>query len=512
MKTIKPSWILSSSLDTHDNLFLLNDIETNYIVDVYVCKCGKNEFIVRDEYKQKYICQRCHNSLFFNVEDLTSNTNDFIIDRYYKDKIKLDFTCEFDIKPFNGKLKATAITQVPANIDYSIKKIFYKDVVINSLDFQADYIPYQGSLPSSKKLLELANDHYRFENIIDQSLLSKNANKKRKEIRFFINNFHFKDTEFMKWKSLDIFKNKDYTVDKALVTLSNDKQYKSVKKTIFLNYEFQFKKYKQFNPVMIDIATSRFTDPNHIVSILQLDFEPQYFDSKFDEELNMCKYTYEFIDFLLERYTQKQVCDYLKKLEDTIRFKFDIYYDTLVEFNYSNSILKKDFKKVKCTPNALHDELVRVSSIKRYSYMFDKKLTYTKKQLEPVASISDYIVKVPQNGAELYMWADMLHNCMASYFNNIQDNKTTIYVFFKDNQIKFAVEIDNQNIVQARGRFNSDLNSEENTILYKWVNEHFTIQDEISKDIPENTKVSLSTIEAYIEEFKNRKTSSKNII
>lgn len=64
MKTIKPSWLLASSLDIHDNLFLLNDVQTNYIVDVYVCKCGKNEFIVRDEYKQKYICQRCRNSLF----------------------------------------------------------------------------------------------------------------------------------------------------------------------------------------------------------------------------------------------------------------------------------------------------------------------------------------------------------------------------------------------------------------------------------------------------------------
>jgi hypothetical protein len=82
--------------------------------------------------------------------------------------------------------------------------------------------------------------------------------------------------------------------------------------------------------------------------------------------------------------------------------------------------------------------------------------------------IDDYIVKLPHNGAELYTWADVLHNCMASYLSEIENKQTFIYGFFIEDKIVFAVEIRNEQILQAYRSHNRNLMPNEQSVLSQW--------------------------------------------
>jgi hypothetical protein len=79
-----------------------------------------------------------------------------------------------------------------------------------------------------------------------------------------------------------------------------------------------------------------------------------------------------------------------------------------------------------------------------------------------------YEIKLPKNGKELYQWSNELRNCLSSYYKSIEKRKTTIYGFFLKNEIKFAVEIRENKIIQVKAKYNNDLNSSEKDFIFSW--------------------------------------------
>jgi len=94
--------------------------------------------------------------------------------------------------------------------------------------------------------------------------------------------------------------------------------------------------------------------------------------------------------------------------------------------------------------------------------------SYTDKEHSALVKIDNFKVELPNNGAQLYCWADDLHNCLASYLDNIKEKSTIVYGFFKGTKIQFAVEIMNNEIMQSYRSYNRSLLPDEEIILLHW--------------------------------------------
>jgi hypothetical protein len=74
---------------------------------------------------------------------------------------------------------------------------------------------------------------------------------------------------------------------------------------------------------------------------------------------------------------------------------------------------------------------------------------------------------------ELYTWSNKLQNCLSGYWKPILEKRTIVYGFFIDNEIKFAVEIKNNKIVQSKSKYNQDLQIREISLVIGWFTEYF---------------------------------------
>ena len=65
----------------------------------------------------------------------------------------------------------------------------------------------------------------------------------------------------------------------------------------------------------------------------------------------------------------------------------------------------------------------------------------------------------------------------------ILEKRTIVYGFFIDNEIKFAVEIKNNKIVQSKSKYNQDLQIRETSLVMGWFTEYFEEKNPMKKNI-----------------------------
>ncbi|MCI0501466.1 MAG: PcfJ domain-containing protein, partial [Epsilonproteobacteria bacterium] len=264
-----------------------------------------------------------------------------------------------------------------------------------------------------------------------------------------------------KWSHTHQLTKGHYTIETALLELANTKQSKSVKHAIFENYLYQMKTYKSFNPNFINIVTRKFSNINHIVSLLDLRLNFEVFDN----ELLLS----DFIDHFLFRYTEKQVTHYFTKLEIT-NHQY-LLRDTLLTFRRIGGDISKETQKVKCTPNAIHDRFVQISLKVKYKNQPINHFEYSKLQLSHLVTMGNYHINLPKNNLELFEWADEFQNCLGGYEELIATHKTTVYGFFIQSQLKFVAEIKRGEIIQAYKKYNIPIEPEQRRILNLWLKE-----------------------------------------
>jgi hypothetical protein len=459
---ITPSWLLNTKQNDHMSLFVDDEIASANFTRVYSCKCGFDEIIAGDVIHKEYSCPRCHNSLFFDVEDIKKDFEAFILDQYYNKRIKLNFKFHTKVALHNNKIEALAIIKIPSDVNFLEKKVIKQDLVI----LTTPYTPKPLALEPSplrkikRELQKLSIQKKLFEPYIDMKLSSLPIGEKQFE--FILNHYNLKDFEFMKWTHTNHLTKSKYTIETALLELINDKKFKSVKIALFENYAYQLKKNKTFNPNFIHMATSKFSDVNHIVSLLSLKINFEVFD---DEPLLL-----KFIDFMLSRYTQKQVTHYFIKLESS-NHQY-ILRDTLLTFKRIGELLSNNnTSNVKCSPNAIHRQFLQLSLTIKYKNRPISHFEYSTLQQSHLVTIDGYSVNLPNNNLELYEWANELQNCLSGYEDRIRSHKTTVYGFFMQSNLIFAVEIQSGAIIQAHRKYNHPLEPVQRKILNLWLKE-----------------------------------------
>ena len=153
-------------------------------------------------------------------------------------------------------------------------------------------------------------------------------------------------------------------------------------------------------------------------------------------------------------------------------FAFLDHADTLTMFHkYFRHIpkqLKKDILKDGFT-QFNHDALSNLSyrlSTKRIIFNYSED----EKKLED--DIDGYSFRLPQNSNQLCEIGTSLHNCVASYADQVSKKECTIIYVTKNDEYKICIEVRGKEILQERVDRNVSPNEEEKIILQKWYEGH----------------------------------------
>ncbi len=454
------AWKLTTDFNKERHLFY-SKIGANYSVDTYRCNCGRTECIIKHVGQDvQYECEDCCNTTFYDANSAWTNIEHFLGQN--KD-LKLSY--RYSVEKNSDSIIINYTTEIPNAIDFLSTKMLFSNKPVYSLVLTSDgELKENYSLEFKKntylevrqKLTTYINDNGCF-SVPDSrdKFLSLTA------ASFFLKRKHLKDFDLYYWDSVGDLNGDVIYIDTAFRQILNNRKEKSIQKALYKNYLNQIDQYGKFYSFLIDDFTKIIRDANIIVNFLKIDFDYNYLDNLFDK-----KDIYQVISFLKNFYLEKQILRLFNRDEFTNNPR--LFYDLVWEYNESKNIIQKNFKKVPCSTTALHNEFIRCTKYERYKEIQNKVLIYSKHDLKACKEIDTYSVKLPKNGGELFYWAENLHNCMASYFQRINTEKTIIYGFFKEDSLIFAVEISNRSIVQASAKYNATLSIKEREVMQKW--------------------------------------------
>lgn len=157
------------------------------------------------------------------------------------------------------------------------------------------------------------------------------------------------------------------------------------------------------------------------------------------------------------------ILNYLADIEDTINMA------TMLKRTLS-------FKETRDI-NIVHDNLacqIRIQKNKIHEKLIKEKSKENKELLKYAPTSSEYILTVPESVQELFEEGDKMHHCVGSYAKKVVTGQSKIYFLRKKKEKDNAyvtVELDcNNEIVQAKSKYNNPITKEDTIFLEKWVN------------------------------------------
>ncbi len=141
---------------------------------------------------------------------------------------------------------------------------------------------------------------------------------------------------------------------------------------------------------------------------------------------------------------------------------FALYFEHLPE-GLVKDIFEDGFTKFN------HDALSNISyQVKNKNIVF--KYSNEQKKLED--DIEGFSFRLPKDSYQLCEIGTALHNCVASYAENIQKQECTIVYVQKNGEYKICIEVRGNEIVQERIDRNASPSEEEKAVLEKWHDSH----------------------------------------
>ena len=459
---MNPSWKLSSNIKEQNTLF--NGSEINYDIDLFYCVCGHNEYIIRDIFDiSEYRCKECENEKFLDANSALDNYSNF-----YHDNKKIDNAYIYAIEKSDEVTSSVCYLTLPERFDLISEEIFFKKLYIYKLSIDSNgkiSKEFLLNIPKekSKCLCIQLYVHLKKNKCCSQRKTDKQLERKFKMMSLneslFLKYSNIIDYEFVYWDSIDLFLGlKEIRVLDALELLLNGRKEKSIKKSLYESYEYHMKHHVIFISYYVYTFTKYIQDPNIVTKLIKLDL-PGISNGQ----------TMETFIFFLKEYGYKdiQVYNILRK----IGLNKEYLSDTVSEVNLYKASEQATFRKVSANIKIIHDTLLRLNERFRYReiYQLDRIFKYRKEIMQKCIKIENYIVSLPKSGEELYNYAEDLQNCMASYCEAIYNNSTSIYFFFKEKQLSFAVEIRDNEVVQASKKFNAKLEEKDQKVLDVWL-------------------------------------------
>jgi len=463
---------------------------------VYSCKCSHQYIIIKySDQSIEYQCSECENKEFFDANYYLTNISWYdsienIFPYSYLENLHIDIKIDDKIDKFT----ASIVFPIPSDIDLSCDKVewYQKELfkIVFHLGFEKEqvllvnfdlerFIPkdyyYYDEYPAQDELIDkhslltvykkrifdtiLQGKHFEFTNDI------RSKAKTIEDLDFFIQNPYLKEFDFIYWQNIYILPHKDEQyIDENLLYIQNNRKEKSLKKAVYEDYKYQLRKYESYNFIYPYSICKYIKDTNIATKFLELDLY-----SYFKELVNQNALEY-FFEYLVKHYSQKQILNLFKTYQKQEIFWF---IDTIELFGELSYTMRENFAKVPCKYNTLHNEILRYHRAVMHQKLLETNYSYKESYLKACTTIESYTIKLPKNGIELYNWSTALNNCLAGYNELIKSNYTTVYGFFENDTIKFAVEIKNNKITQAKSKYNANLPKKDISLVYGWFKEYF---------------------------------------
>jgi len=240
-----------------------------------------------------------------------------------------------------------------------------------------------------------------------------------------------------------------------------------VKKTLFNAYQVSIDETNQY--AKSDFVFSRTIENlDLLVELIQL--SPMVKLNLFDEVKT--QFAIDFINYLKNHYTEKQIARFFLKFNEETYFKDYIqdWRDIRRLTNRENGFntLDRYFIKVKLTVNDLHNEMIRVFNMERFELEAQENFVYLDKFIDACGFYEDLEFRLPHTMQELHLWGQQLHNCMFGYSNAIKRGGSIIYGVFRNDRLLYAVEVRASRIVQALGNYNKKIIEDDKKLIDSW--------------------------------------------
>lgn len=494
MKTAIP-WKTTIDINTTRNLFSFNNEKLPYEIELYICSCGLQKRIIKQAKKEleQYQCSECGNDVFYDALYYISNHAWYVpIEKMpFYDLLQENLKIEIEYDTDENNLLFLLNLQIPNFIDLSSEKVEYYDKTIYSLfvdkngrsnekpmvefdlDFLIDDHYFYGEEPSQsvinrhplltffkKQMLQLLIKHP----LCDNLALVKYDCTSIKDISFFLAYPHLKEYGFIAWQEVLLLPdNKPLTIKQGLEYVLNNRKEKSLQKVVFQDYKEQISTTKKYNFYYIFSVCKYISDVNIATRMVTLKFEDEWIENR--SYLGIEK----LFVYLLQTYTQKQIEMLMNDFSCKAAY---LFFDTLEMFSQFDDEMIQKIEKVKPRCLEFHDVITYIHRRLVHKKLFEVSFEYSVAQKRGCVIKEPYSVQLPQNGLELYEWSVALQNCLSGYGELIKNKRTTVYGFFKDGVLHMAVEVKNNQIVQASSKQNQKLSREDTNIIKAWFDEY----------------------------------------
>jgi hypothetical protein len=306
--------------------------------------------------------------------------------------------------------------------------------------------------------------------IEEETLPESTPEKRIKLYAFFLKHDHLKEYDFFYWKHLNSFLeiSRTYpTVQEMLSFILNFRKEKSIRKACYKSYGKSMQKLTYYNPRTDYIFSHQIDDRNFLLQLINMNVKIK---SKLFNELQQREIIAFFI-FLKEHYSQKAITEFFLHMKSGyyLRDTVQMFYGEAADF------IREHFHKVPLKINRLHDEFIRVGRLRK-SALKDKKIfDYHENDLKAETMKDEFEYRLPATTHILQQWSYDLHNCMYGYSAAIHQSRSVIYGVFKEEKLLYAVEIRNNRIVQALGKYNKHIERKDKALIDAWFREVYIL-------------------------------------
>ena len=492
-------WKSTIDINTTRNLFSQCDENLPYEIELYICSCGLQKTIIKHtmQESQEYQCSECGNETFYDAVYYLTNYAwyDPVEKMPFYNLLQENLKIEIEYDADANDLLFLLNLQIPSFIEFSSQKIGYQPQTLYSLHvnkygdsseelmvrfdfvFLLDRMSYDRNYPSQgdlinkhpiltlfkKQMLQLLIKH----SLCNDLALVKYDCTSIKDISFFLAYSHLKEYKFIAWQEAFLLpSDKPLTIKQALDYVMNYRKEKSLQKAVFEDYENQISTTKKYNFYYVNSVCKYIADVNIAKRMVTLKFEDEFAGNRSYVGAE------KLFAYLAQTYTQKQIESLINEFSHHNVYMF---FDTLEMFSQFEDEMMQMIEKAKPKCYEFHDAIVSYHRLAVAQKLFHTSFEYSVQQKRGCVIKEPYSVQLPQNGLELYEWSVALQNCLSGYGELIKNKHTTVYGFFKDSVLHIAVEVNNNQIVQASSKYNQKISREETNLINAWFDE-FVIQ------------------------------------
>lgn len=176
------SWKLSIDNKVLSTLFKYE----NYFTDIFICKCGHNEFIIREKSQAiDYCCLECENEEYFDTNLLNNQ-----IELFMKKYKSLNGSYLYDFIEDSEKISSIIYIKIPNKFNEITHKIIYEKLVIYSLTLfkngeLKEYIAIEIDEMFLRKAKNILENNFHNSHFVFKIPLFKDKDYCMKKIQFF---------------------------------------------------------------------------------------------------------------------------------------------------------------------------------------------------------------------------------------------------------------------------------------------------------------------------------------